>query len=215
MDIDDRAWQSVPVRDVAFTGSVAVVATLVAATGFGLWHRRRDGVLRPVTATTTANGGTASAAATTPGTAPAAASSVTTAVSGGSIPADGVGGPAVDREGAGGDPPDDADLRATLTALGVRLGTPATLLQFSSAFCAPCRTTRRVLTDVVALLDGVRHVEVDAESELAAVRALAIWRTPTVLVIDAEGRVVRRATGVPSKAQVIATVAPLLDKTTA
>ncbi|WP_347657031.1 thioredoxin family protein [Plantactinospora sp. B5E13] len=188
-----------------------MVATLVAATGFGLWHRRRDGVLRPVASATAVSGGIASAAATTSGT----ASSVTaTAVSGGTVPADGVGGPAVDRGGAGGEPPDDPDLRAMLTALGVRLGTPATLLQFSSAFCAPCRTTRRVLSDVVELLDGVRHVEVDAESELAAVRTLAIWRTPTVLVIDAEGRVVRRATGVPSKAQVIATVAPLLDKTT-
>ncbi len=60
------------------------------------------------------------------------------------------------------------------------------------------------------MVDGVRHLEIDAESQLAAVRALNIWRTPTVLVIDVDGRVVQRATGVPAKAQVIAAVAPLL-----
>lgn len=104
----------------------------------------------------------------------------------------------------------EPDTRAVLTALGVRLGTPVTLVQFSTAFCAPCRATRRVLGEVANLLDGVRHVEVDAESHLAAVRALDVRRTPTVLVVDAEGRVVRRAAGVPGKAQVIAAVAPLL-----
>lgn len=97
-----------------------------------------------------------------------------------------------------------------LAALGVEPGTVVTLVQFSSAFCAPCRATRQVLGEVTRLLDGVRHVEVDAESHLSAVRALDIRRTPTVLVIDGAGRVVRRAAGVPAKAQVIAAVAPLL-----
>ena len=86
----------------------------------------------------------------------------------------------------------------------------ATLLQFSSAFCAPCRAVRRVSGEVAALLPGVRHVEVDAESHLAAVRALGIWRTPTLLVLDADGRVAKRATGVPGKAQLIAALGDLL-----
>jgi thiol-disulfide isomerase/thioredoxin len=98
-----------------------------------------------------------------------------------------------------------------LAGLGVEAGTPVTLLQFSSAFCAPCRATRRVCDEVATMLDGVRHVEVDAEAHLDAVRALNIWRTPTVLVVDTAGRVVQRASGQPSKAQVIAAVAPLLD----
>jgi hypothetical protein len=98
-----------------------------------------------------------------------------------------------------------------LADLGVVPGAPATLLQFSSAFCAPCRVTRRVCAEVTRVLDGVRHVEVDAESHLAAVRALDIWRTPTVLVLDAGGRVVQRATGAPTAAQVVAAVAPLLS----
>ena len=86
----------------------------------------------------------------------------------------------------------------------------ATLLQFSSAFCAPCRAVRRVSGEVADLLPGVSHVEVDAESQLEAVRALGIWRTPTLLVLDADGRVVKRATGVPGKAQLIAVLGDLL-----
>jgi thiol-disulfide isomerase/thioredoxin len=97
-----------------------------------------------------------------------------------------------------------------LAQLGVAAGTPVTLVQFSSAFCAPCRATRRVCAQVAEEFDGVRHIEVDAESHLDAVRALEIWRTPTVLVVDAAGDVVRRASGQPSRAQVLAAVAPFL-----
>ena len=84
------------------------------------------------------------------------------------------------------------------------LGERATLVQFSSAFCAPCRATRRVLAEVAALVPGVAHVEIDAEARLDLVRSLGIVKTPTVLVLDAAGRIVRRATGQPRKADVIA-----------
>jgi thiol-disulfide isomerase/thioredoxin len=96
-----------------------------------------------------------------------------------------------------------------LAALGVAPA-EATLLQFSSAFCAPCRAVRRVSSEVAALLPGVRHVEVDAESHLDAVRALGIWRTPTLLVLDGDGRVAKRATGVPAKPQLIAVLGEIL-----
>lgn len=88
--------------------------------------------------------------------------------------------------------------------LGEGLGERATLVQFSSAFCAPCRATRRVLTEVAELVPGVSHVEIDAEGNLDLVRELDILKTPTVLVLDADGRIVRRATGQPRKADVIA-----------
>ena len=53
--------------------------------------------------------------------------------------------------------------------LGIEPGNAAvTLVQFSSAFCAPCRAVRRVSSEVAALVPGVRHVEVDAESHLEA-----------------------------------------------
>ncbi|MBW8485248.1 TlpA family protein disulfide reductase [Actinomadura parmotrematis] len=87
--------------------------------------------------------------------------------------------------------------------LGADLGERATLLQFSSAFCAPCRATRRVLAEVSGMVEGVAHVELDAEAHLDLVRRLGVLRTPTVLVLDAAGREVRRASGQPRKADVI------------
>ncbi|MEV6167124.1 thioredoxin family protein [Streptomyces sp. NPDC051954] len=88
--------------------------------------------------------------------------------------------------------------------LGEDLGERATLVQFSSAFCAPCRATRRILGEVAEMVPGVAHIEIDAEARLELVRRLGILKTPTVLVLDAEGQVVRRATGQPRKADVIA-----------
>ncbi|MET9432138.1 MULTISPECIES: thioredoxin family protein [unclassified Streptomyces] len=88
--------------------------------------------------------------------------------------------------------------------LGAALGERATLVQFSSAFCQPCRATRRVLAEVAGMVGGVAHIEIDAEERLGLVRALGIARTPTVLVLDRAGRIVRRAAGQPRKADVIA-----------
>ncbi|MGI5448362.1 thioredoxin family protein [Streptomyces sp. CA-243310] len=88
--------------------------------------------------------------------------------------------------------------------LGAEPGERASLVQFSSAFCQPCRATRRILAEVAAMVDGVAHIEVDAERNLELVRALGIDSTPTVLVLDSAGRIVRRAAGMPRKADVIA-----------
>lgn len=98
----------------------------------------------------------------------------------------------------------DDGKRLDAAELGAELGERATLVQFSSAFCAPCRATRRVLGEVAAVVPGVTHVEIDAEAHLDLVRRLDILKTPTVLVLDADGGVVRRATGQPRKADVIA-----------
>lgn len=94
-----------------------------------------------------------------------------------------------------------------VAAVGERLGERATLLQFSSAFCAPCRATRRVLGEVTGLVEGVAHVEVDAEHHLEATRTLGVLRTPTTIVLDASGAEVTRATGAPSRDQVLTALA--------
>ena len=65
-------------------------------------------------------------------------------------------------------------------------------------------STRVVLEEVVGMVDGVTHVEVDAESHLDLVRRLDVRRTPTVLVLDSTGLVRVRAAGAPRKADVIA-----------
>ncbi len=89
-------------------------------------------------------------------------------------------------------------------------GSRATLVQFSTAFCQPCRATRRVLDEVAGMLEGVAHVEVDAETHLSLVRRLNVMRTPTVLVLDRSGRIMRRASGQPRKADVIAALGEIL-----
>jgi len=101
----------------------------------------------------------------------------------------------------------------TLTGddVGHPLGERATLLQFSTAFCAPCRATRRILADVAGLTEGVAHVEIDAESRLELVRKLNVLRTPTVLVLAADGTIVRRASGQPRKPDVIAAIGAAVD----
>ena len=98
----------------------------------------------------------------------------------------------------------DGDKRVGAAELGEGFGERATLVQFSSAFCAPCRATRRVLAEVAGMVPGVTHVEIDAEDRLDLVRELDILKTPSVLVLDMQGRIVRRATGQPRKADVIA-----------
>ncbi|MFF2355014.1 thioredoxin family protein [Kitasatospora sp. NPDC058115] len=97
----------------------------------------------------------------------------------------------------------DAVVRLSAAELGEPLGQRATLVQFSTAFCQPCRATRRVLSEVAGMVEGVAHVELDAEEQLELVRRLGVLRTPTVLVLDADGRVVRRAAGQPRRADVI------------
>jgi thiol-disulfide isomerase/thioredoxin len=95
---------------------------------------------------------------------------------------------------------------AVLTAddIGTELGERATLVQFSSAFCSPCRATRVLLNDIAAKVDGVVTVDIDAEEHLEMVRRFGIMRTPTVLVLDADGAVSTRASGLPRREQVLA-----------
>ena len=95
----------------------------------------------------------------------------------------------------------------TVADLGQPLGARATLLQFSSSFCAPCRATRQLLADVAGHTDGVAHLEIDVADRLDLVRRLDVRRTPTVFVLGPEGQITRRASGVPRRDDVLAAVA--------
>jgi thiol-disulfide isomerase/thioredoxin len=137
------------------SGLIIAALVLLAASAFGLWRRRTDGVMR----------------AREPRSA----------------------------DGSGAGP-------LTEPRLGGPLGARATLVQFSSAFCAPCRATRVLLAKVAEDVDGVAHYDLDAESHLDLVRELGILRTPTTLVLDPAGRETARAGGVPRREQVLAAV---------
>ena len=60
---------------------------------------------------------------------------------------------------------------------------------------------------MVRLVPGVAHVEIDAEQHLELVRRVGVLRTPTTLVLDADGREVSRAIGMPKRDEVLATLA--------
>lgn len=90
---------------------------------------------------------------------------------------------------------------AELAGLG-ELGSRVTLVQVSSAFCAPCRAARSVLERVADTTEGVRHVELELGHHLELGERLAITTTPTVLVLDPDGAIIARHDGVPRLAGV-------------
>jgi thiol-disulfide isomerase/thioredoxin len=81
------------------------------------------------------------------------------------------------------------------TQLAAPLGERATFVQFSSPACSSCRSVHRVLTQLVGAESGLAHVEIDATERLDLARRLSILRTPTVLLLDPRGIVVRRISG--------------------
>jgi thiol-disulfide isomerase/thioredoxin len=105
----------------------------------------------------------------------------------------------------------DASEALTEADLGAGLGERATLVQFSTAFCAPCRPTRQVLAQVAGMVDGVVHIDIDATTRLDLVRRLHVNSTPTVLVLGPDGVIARRATGAPRKADVLAVLGQVID----
>jgi thiol-disulfide isomerase/thioredoxin len=101
---------------------------------------------------------------------------------------------------------------ALLTAadLGAPLGARATLVQFSTEFCANCPPTRRMLGQVAREHDGVELVEVDAAARMDLARRLNVYSTPTILVLGPDGAITSRASGQPRKADVLAAVGGVL-----
>ena len=97
----------------------------------------------------------------------------------------------------------------TQSMIGVELGARATLVQFSSAFCSPCRATRALLEDVTADMADVVHIDIDAEANLELVRQLDIRSTPTTLFLDRNGHEVGRAMGAPKRDQVLVAISAI------
>ncbi len=95
--------------------------------------------------------------------------------------------------------------------LGAPLGERATLVQFSTEFCAYCGPTREMLAEVAGSRDGVAVVEIDAARRMDLAKRLDVFSTPTVFVLGADGSIARRASGQPRKADVITAVSSVLD----
>ncbi len=95
----------------------------------------------------------------------------------------------------------------TPAELGAPRGQRATFVQFSTPMCAKCPPTRELLLRVIADDPNVAHVEIDASEHLNLARRLDIMRTPTTLVLNADGVIVSRMNGAPSEAQARAALA--------
>jgi glutaredoxin len=105
--------------------------------------------------------------------------------------------------------PEDEDGRtvAVLAGLGVTPGAAdLTVVQFSTAFCAPCRATRARLQQLGTTRPGLAYVDVDAESHLDAVRALDVRRTPTLFYVGRDGALLGRSSGAPRPEELTALV---------
>jgi len=92
-------------------------------------------------------------------------------------------------------------------------GSRATLLQFSTEFCAPCTATRRILGEVAATTPGVSHLELDLTARPELATRFGILQTPTTLVLDPAGVVRGRIGGAPRRETVLATLAGLSAST--
>ena len=100
----------------------------------------------------------------------------------------------------------------TATDLGAPLGVRGTLVQFSSEVCVYCGPTRELLAEVARDRDGLAFVEIDATKRFDLTRRLRVFSTPTVLVLAADGSVAGRASGRPSKSDVLAAVGAVLGE---
>ena len=97
-----------------------------------------------------------------------------------------------------------ADVQAVLVPGGV------TLVQLSTTFCAPCRHTRVLLSDLASRTDGLHHSELDLTERPELAKELAVLRTPTTLVVDQAGAEILRVGGVPKRDELLAALQPHL-----
>ncbi|WP_297408827.1 thioredoxin family protein [Naasia sp.] len=100
---------------------------------------------------------------------------------------------------------------AALLGADAQLGERATLLQFSTEFCARCPGTHRVLAAAARDEDGVEHVDVDLTHRPDLARRFKVLQTPTVLLLDAGGAVRGRVGGAPRPAELRAALTAILN----
>ncbi len=102
---------------------------------------------------------------------------------------------------------EDSVISEVFASLGIRpQDADLTVVQFSTAFCGPCRATKARLQQLQATRPGLAVVQVDAESHLDEVRDLDVRRTPTLFYLDRQGALVGRSSGAPRPEELTALV---------
>jgi thiol-disulfide isomerase/thioredoxin len=78
-----------------------------------------------------------------------------------------------------------------------KLGSTATLLQFSTQMCSKCPATHDLLHKTADARAGVRHIEIDVTHRPDIANDFNIMQTPTTLILDASGAIAARIGGAP------------------
>jgi thiol-disulfide isomerase/thioredoxin len=93
-------------------------------------------------------------------------------------------------------------------------GSSATLLQFSTEVCAPCRATHVMLGALAERHSGVAHVDVDITRRADLASRFRLLQSPTTLILDGRGVVRARIGGAPRPAEVAEELGRILGRTT-
>jgi thiol-disulfide isomerase/thioredoxin len=89
-------------------------------------------------------------------------------------------------------------LRAEKNGLAVtEFGKRATMLMFSTDYCGQCPGVRRHLAQLEYRHGQVAFIEVDISDRLDLAAHFSINQTPTVFILDPEGHIKFRVSGVP------------------
>ena len=92
---------------------------------------------------------------------------------------------------------DDAAAARGLGLTTETLGTSATLVQFSTAYCSGCPSTARQLASIAGEYPGVRHLEFDLTARPDLADRFRVLQTPTTLILDSRGAATARIGGLP------------------
>lgn len=96
-----------------------------------------------------------------------------------------------------------------------RFDAEGTLVLFTSDSCANCPQARRLLKERVAVEPALALREVNLSDHLEVAREQRILQTPTVFLLDREGRLQGRFGGVPRPAELDQALHTLLGRSAA
>lgn len=82
-------------------------------------------------------------------------------------------------------------------------GETATLLQFSTEVCSPCRRTHAVLAAISAERSAIVHIDVDLTHRADLANRFNILQTPTTLILDRNGTIRARIGGAVTRSTII------------
>jgi thiol-disulfide isomerase/thioredoxin len=90
-----------------------------------------------------------------------------------------------------------------ISGLGIELGQSATLVLFTTEFCARCPGVKRMLHSVADAWNDLAFAEVDLTHRSDVASGLHILQTPTTFILDGTGEVRARFGGVVAREAVV------------